>query len=252
MALTRRLLTELVIDDEPSFKHIALYAKLKAALIADNATFRVPDAPLSWDRAVFLNLTYWSADAGGDVLMDDHVPADVVMHVAWHTVARKHLVDDTSAEAMFLGESIASAFDLYLVGRVLGHAKDSAFLETQVPALGDRAAAAGLDEDGFEALLTRVGEDPEAAFEDLRALLFDVMRDLVTATSLEAAEACLAARDSHWLAPLLHHYELSNWALYARAYAKPSQKPIALAIDTSLKSAKCSLDWLEREWLSAY
>jgi len=30
------------------------------------------------DRALFLNLTFWGASEGGDVLVDAHVPADVV------------------------------------------------------------------------------------------------------------------------------------------------------------------------------
>ena len=40
-----------------------------------------------------------------------------------------------SPEGFLLGESIASAFDMYLVGRLLGHSPDASFLETQVPAM---------------------------------------------------------------------------------------------------------------------
>jgi hypothetical protein len=47
----------------------------------------------------------------------------------------------------------------------------------------------------------------------------------------------------------LHHYELSNWTLYARAYAKGSTSPAVQAIDAALRTADDSLEWLERNWL---
>src|SRR5438132_294788 len=85
--------------------------------------------------------------------------ASVAAHAAWHHLAAK-AVGASPPAAMFLGESIASAFDLYLVGRLMGHASDSEFLATQVPAMSDAAAGAGVDEDAFEALLHGVTEDP--------------------------------------------------------------------------------------------
>ena len=68
-----------------------------------------------------------------------------------------------SAEALFLGEAIASAFDVYLVGRLLGHAPDSSFLETQVPAMAEAAQAAGLPDEELEAMLDGIAADPECA-----------------------------------------------------------------------------------------
>ena len=41
------------------------------------------------DRALLINLTFWTADAGGDVLVDEHVEADVVAHAAWHHVVAR-------------------------------------------------------------------------------------------------------------------------------------------------------------------
>ena len=46
--------------------------------------------------------------------------------------------------------AIASAFDVYLVGRLLGHAPASAFLASQVPAMAETASAAALSERAFE------------------------------------------------------------------------------------------------------
>src|SRR3954447_19422648 len=68
-------LDELEIDDERSLRHIAVYRQLKAMLIASGYRFHRPAAGtwMSWDRALFLNLTFWNASEGADVLCDEHI-----------------------------------------------------------------------------------------------------------------------------------------------------------------------------------
>src|SRR5262249_15015848 len=125
------------------------------------------------------------------------------------------------------------------------------FLETQVPAMAEVAEAAGLPEEGFEAILSDVSADPDRAFEDLRQLLFDAATTLVRSEGVEDAALALAPLDRHRFGPLLHHYELSNWVLYGRAYAatKLAPDPEVRAFDASLRAAPCALDRLEQEWL---
>lgn len=257
MALRTLSLDDLTLRDEPAFRHVALYDTLKRLVRADGLRFRVPppgSPHANWDRALFLNLTFWNASEPTDVLVDDSLDADVVAHVAWHHAARKALSTGgsagMSADAMFLGESIASAFDLYLVGRTLGRPSCD-FLETQVPAMAEAAERAGLPEEDFEALLRGVADDPERAFEDLRALLFDAASTLVHAASVDEAVAALDRFAGHRFVALLHHYELSNWILYARAYAARAlaPDPAVRAVDRALREAPVSLDWLERHWL---
>jgi hypothetical protein len=257
-AFASKSLADLTIDDEASFRHVALYADLKGALLRDGYTFRVlPKSQAGrWDRALCLNLTFWGSDAGGDVLVDDHIPADVVAHVAWHHLTSRALAatpsERPSADALFLGESIASAFDVYLVGRLLGHAPRSSFLETQVPAMADAAAEAGASDEDFEALLDSIAKDPDGAFRDLRALLFDISRALVACAGADEALAVFARFDNHRFAPLLHRYELSNWVLYARAYASHALglDPRVAAIDQALREGDGALEWLTRSWLT--
>jgi hypothetical protein len=209
----------------------------------------------SWDRALFLNLTFWSPEQPGDVLVSRHIPADVVMHAAWHHLTSRALVAGTtkhpknSADSLFLGESIASAFDVYLLGRLMGHAPNSEFLRSQVPAMSEVAKAAGLSSKGFAQLLQSIAADPDGAFEDLRSLLFDVSRALFACTSVKEAAQALEAFKKKRFAPLLHHYEVSNWILYARAYASP-RRDEALAVDQTLRHVPVALDWLEEEWLA--
>jgi DNA-binding transcriptional regulator YdaS (Cro superfamily) len=250
-------LDELHLEDERSFRHVAIYDELKQALRRDGYRFRVPPrgSRVSWDRVLFLNLTFWDASEQGDVLLDDHLDADVVAHVAWHHLTQKALSGaGISAGGLFLGESIASAFDLYLVGRLLGHSPDARFLETQVPSMAEAAEAAGLSEDGFEALLGEISADPDRAFEDLRELLFDAATTLVDCSSVSLAAEALARFDAHRFAPLLHHYALSNWILYARAHAPrsaPTIEPAVRAIDEALRAAPSAVDWLEAAWVLA-
>jgi hypothetical protein len=248
-------LSELVIEDERSLQHVGLYRDLKQVLADDGQRFRIPAGRghLPWPRALLLNLTFWSADAPTDVLCDRHVPADVLAHAAWHHLARKAFGDGApSADALFLGEAVASAFDLYLVGRVLPVAPESEFITTQVPAMTDAALEMGASEDDVEALLQSVVDDPEAAFEDLRALLFDASTSLVQARDVDDAAARLDALGDRRFAPLLHHYELSNWSLYARAYRPDAlaADPAVRAMDAAMRAAKPSITWLESNWLA--
>jgi hypothetical protein len=256
-AFRRLTLGELTIDDERSFRHVGLYAVLKDLLVRDGYRFRVPpaDAVRPWDEALLLNLTFWSSAEHGDVLTSDHLPADTVAHVAWHHAAVRALPAAapgarTSVDAMFFAEAIASAFDLYLVGRLLGHAPDAEFLQTQVPAMGDAAADAGVDEAAFEASLGEIAAAPERAFEDLRALLVDAAGALVRCDGLDAAADALAALRGRRFAELLHHYALSNWVLYARAYGDLAPDPRVRALDAELRAAGAgALDLLATRWL---
>jgi hypothetical protein len=180
----------------------------------------------------------------------------VVAHVAWHHLASRALGGKRpkagakpSVDALFLGEAIASAFDVYLVGRLLGHAPRSTFLETQVPAMAESAAAAGLSARGFEELLGRIARDPEGAFADLRALLTDASATLYRCRTGGEAQAALVSLEKHRFAPLLHRYELSNWILYARAYGTERGGARARAVDRALRKTRAPLAWLASAWL---
>ena len=152
---------------------------------------------------------------------------------------------------LFFGESIASAFDVYLIGRLLPNAPDSDFITTQVPIMSDCAQAAGISEAAFTALLEGVARAPEAAFAELRALLFDAAKALYACADARAAHAALAQFDAQRFAPLLHHFQLSNWILYARAYAGPADDDRVQALDAALRQAPVALDWLAKQWLPA-
>ena len=87
-------LDELTIDDRSSFGGVAIYGRLEGILRRASRRFRIPEdgETVSWDRALFLNLTYWNEDEA-DVLCDDHIPADVVAHVGWHAVEKDKRIE---------------------------------------------------------------------------------------------------------------------------------------------------------------
>lgn len=255
--LEERTLDELQIEDEASFDHVGLYGDLKDVALRTKCRFRVlpSSRALRWDRALFLNLTFWGPNGGAHILVDETIPADVVTHVAWHHLAADALMAGEGGPLypadLALGEAIASAFDVYLVGRLLGHSPESTFLASQVPAMAESASEAGLSEDDFEVLLNGIADDPERAFEDLRQLLFDGAMALTKCTSAEDALVTLGTFDGHRFASLLHHYELSNWVLFARAYATTGPPPVdrAREVDQSLRQAPVALDWLAKQWI---
>jgi hypothetical protein len=262
MPLRTVSLDALTIDDEGSFTHVGLYQDLKAIVKRSGHRFAIPeeaDAGISWDRALFLNLTFWDPRAP-DILCEDHLPADVIAHIAWHHLASTRLADPAdpaeagapAASATLFGESLASAFDLYLVGRLLEHQPDSDFINTQIPIMSEAAQEAGLSEGNFEALLTGVAKDPEAAFEELRALLLDASLALLACREALEAQKVLEGFAGRRFYPLLHHYQLSNWILYARAYAtaRPRTDERVAQIDRQLREAPCSLDWLAANWVN--
>jgi hypothetical protein len=251
-------LDQLVIDDDDAFAVMPLYGGLKRILREAGHRFLVPSGgtTTSWDRALFLNLTFWSAEEGTDVLCNDHIPADVVAHAAWHHVVGREVArvagqGPPTAEGLFFAESIASAFDLYLVGRLLREAPQADFITTQIPIMQEAAAEAGQPGPAFHALLEEICADPDAAFEDLRALLFDVTRELAACDAPAEASGVIERHESHRFAPLLHHYQLSNWILYARAYAEDaSARAQAICrFDERLRESDGGLAWLARTWI---
>lgn len=251
-------LDDLTIDDNGVLAGIALYRALKQHMRECRYRFRValPGTTISWDRALFLNLTFWTQQTGADVLWDDHLAADVLAHTALHHIVNQQLVLATgdhvsTAAAAFFGESIASAFDLYLVGRLLENAPDSDFIVSQLPIMQEAALQAGVSEAAFAQLVQTIQRDPEQAFEDMRVLLFDVLLALNACRDVDEALAVLARFASHRFASLIHHLQISNWVLHARANTQThaAQDEAVHVLDATLRAAPCSLDWIAQHWI---
>ena len=252
MAVSRVSLRDLHIEDEVAYRHVGLYAELKAVMARPHVTFGVLDASSAGrDDAQLLNLAFWQPGDVAEVLSEPVITADQLMHNAWHVLAQDAFGEAAgSAHGLLLAEAIASAFDIYLVGRLLGHSPDAQFLQTQVPAMADAAAEAGMDDDGFASLLQRAASEPEACFDALQQLLFTVAKELAAATGIDAADDVLQAHRGHPFAPLLHHYELVTWVLYARCYGSDSDTAAVEQIQAAMAKGN-GLEWLSEHWLAA-
>lgn len=248
MSLLTVPFTALAIDDERSFSHVELYAELKALLVHDEASFFVCDG--SPGDAALLNLAFWDATGHAEVLSEPRLTADMVAHNAWHHAARRGLgAEATTIDGILFAEAVASAFDVYLVGRLLGHAPSSQFLDTQVVAMSEAADDAGLSEAGFEALLEGFSARPEASFESMRQVLFDTARELVDCTDLSGAAAVLARGGGHPLWPLFHHFELPGWVLFAKCHSTGRRCEAVVALDRALREADDAVELLRTRWV---
>jgi hypothetical protein len=74
---------------------------------------------------------------------------------------------------------------------------------------------------------------------------------LLACRGAREAQQVLRQYSEHRFGSLLHHYQLSNWVLYARAYAAPApaQERRVRELDAALRAAPVSLDWLTEHWL---
>lgn len=244
---------DLDIADHAAFRGVGLYRDLRAALRRDDYAFRImPAATARWDMALVLNLGFWQPRGGGDVLTDAHLEADVVCHTAWHHLAGAALAEGElplAGEALLLGEAIASAFDVYLLGRLVSTAPDCDFVATQLPAMAESAEAAGRSAEQFADLVADMQLQPERAFEDLRQLLYDTVMGLWRAVDADQALAVLQAADAHRFGCLAHHYELANWLQHVRAAPCNASTGNAERLDAELRRQPEALQWLAAQWL---
>lgn len=251
--LIRRALDDITIEDASTLRHVGVYAALVLRLRRDGICFAIPDADelATQDATRLLNLAFWHPGGVAEILPEPVLTADQLAHNAWHHVADRALgAASRSVAGLLLAESVASAFDVYLVGRLLGHVPDAPFLESQVPAMAEAAAEAGLADAAFEALLGRMSDAPEEAFEQLRSLLYDVAMGLAKSRDADEAAEVLVAHAGRPLAALLHHYELPTWVLFARAHADlDAPTGPAEEADAALRAAADSMRWLEEHWV---
>ena len=73
---------------------------------------------------------------------------------------------------------------------------------------------------------------------------------LVACGSVKSAHAVLIRFDDHRFSALLHHYALSTWVLYARAYAKRLGTDARVRrVDAKLRASDSAIEWLQTHWI---
>lgn len=94
--------------------------------------------------------------------------------------------------------------------------------------------------------------DQRGVAERFLSLLFQVARRLLDCRNAVEAQHVLESFTAHRFTCLLHHYQLSNWVLYARAYGAPApaQQLAIHELDATLRNAPVALDWLSEHWFA--
>ena len=162
--------SELTIVDEQSFETLALYRALRTRMDEAEPVFLITDPNGDeGERARLLNLGFWDPSSFMEVLTEPVITADQLAHNALHHCGYGALGDAArSLEGLLLVESIASAMDIYWLGRLLAEAPYAEFLESQVPAISEAASGAGASS-GSSLIYCNWLENPPKAFGDLRS-----------------------------------------------------------------------------------
>ncbi|MEM1032896.1 MAG: hypothetical protein AAGN82_21300 [Myxococcota bacterium] len=249
--LQRLAFGDIEVIDVERYRHVAEAARLLAAARALDLRFAMVEAGgPGEDEARLINLAFWHPDGVAEVLDEPYLTLDQVAHNVWHVAAARALGEEaTRVEGLLLAEAVASAFDVYLIGRLLGHEPEAPLLETQVPAMSDAAGAAGRSDAEVAAMFEGFAAAPEESFGQLTQLLFATGRALVDAPDPDAAAEVLRHSRTQPLGCLLHHYELPTWVLFARAYGTEGHAPAAAALAENIERSSDPVTLLCDAWL---
>ena len=243
--------SELTIVDEQSFETLALYRALRTRMDEADPVFLITDPNGDeGERARLLNLGFWDPSSFMEVLTEPVITADQLAHNALHHCGYGALGDAArSLEGLLLVESIASAMDIYWLGRLLAEAPYAEFLESQVPAISEAASGAGASSEEFADLLQLAAENPPKAFGDLRSVLFDTALGLTRAVDVHEADRVLREQSTHQWSVLTHHYAITNWILFARINGShTSDTKSVLDLDQRLRGVKNPVTELQSIW----
>ena len=169
--------------------------------------------PESKGIARLINLVHWDVDARREYVDGTGIHADQVIHLAVHHVL-SHLSGSDTPHAMLFAECLASATDLYLVGKLarVGHETD--FVRDTLESFGMYYDMYAGDENAMETLITSLVDAPFQAMVRAADYLYRFGGRLLNPT---VEYVPLRDMESHYYYPLTHHYNMANWMLTIRA-----------------------------------
>jgi hypothetical protein len=176
--------------------------------------------------ARLLNLLCWDAASGTEFLDDQEMPADQAIHMAIHQVIERDL-GSTTPEHMLLAETIASASDLYLLGKLAKAGEETAFVTETMESFSFYYETYAAKAEHLETLLQAVLTSPFMAMSQVADFLFET--GLLLFQPLSNAEA-LRACTAHAFYPLIHHYNITNWIMAIRERhpdPRPTENPLS-------------------------
>lgn len=170
-------------------------------------------------RARLVNLLAWDPSDHLEYLDNNSIEADQVLHFAMHQLA-EHTWGSARAVDLITAEALASAVDIYLLGKLAEAGEEPGFLIDTLDSWGffyEQYA----DEDRLKQLLQNMIDDPFASFQRLTRFLIKATLPLLRLNDGTALSKHLAECEAEDFYPLLHHYNVTNWVLAVRARGLP-------------------------------
>lgn len=160
--------------------------------------------------ARIINLLSWSVNDRREYLDQPEVFADQVIHFAAHQVVAEVWGAETPASMLF-AEAVASACDLYCLGKLSAAGVETEFMADTLASFADYYEQYAAEEEDYESVLERLLEGPHEAMAELAEFLYDTGAQLCRAKDeAEMAEVLIPLADEIWY-PMLFHYQVVHW-----------------------------------------
>ncbi len=231
--------SELVIEDEADYRAAGLGRLLALSCgFLERAGVRFGVMPEGRGTARLASLLSWQVAERLELLDEACVASDQLVHFALHQMVDRRLGHD-DPYAVLLAETIASASDLYLLGKLAATDREPAFLVDTMESFSAWFELYAGDPDDLERLLASTVADPYAAMRSLCRYLLAATAPLLYPRDERSVTDTLtkAARDRAY--PLLHHYNTTNWVLSIRArYPRPAAPAEAVDLLAALPESE--------------
>ena len=205
----------LEVFEEDRFRRagIELYDLAFGFLRRTGVQFRILPQGMGLSRVV--NHLIWQADHHLEFLDGKIIHPDQVIHVATHCLLDR-LWPEAGPERLLLAETLASATDLYLLGKLMRAGEEATFLEDTLGSFDYYFELYGSTSPPLEELLQTIHDAPFRAMMDLSDYLFRFCLPFLRGT-IDEQTLTRSVEKNQPFYPLIHHYHVTNWILNLRA-----------------------------------
>lgn len=214
-------LHELPIRDLPDYEQHQIQLLESARALLERLTIKAEVVDLKPGLARLLNLSFWHPNHQTEYLDSKELTGDLLIHIACHQLIHLRFGSQDTAYRI-LGEVLASASDLYLVG-LFAQAVDqeeTEFLAETIESFHFYYETYG-SLTALESVLEQCIEHPFETFTSLALYLNEFVQALLfPAAEMERVLADLSKSPFY---PLVHHYHLANWVVSLRGSQPPNE-----------------------------
>ncbi len=160
-------------------------------------------------------LVHWDLDERVEYIDNDQVGADQLMHLGLH-LALDTYIDKSQPTQWLWAECAASAVDLFVLGHLLRHQQEPAFVQSTLESIAFYDESYAHEPDDGQRIVQLCMDAPMDAMGETVDYLYQLGLALLSGTpSLERADS--SKMSQHYLYPLAHHFNLANWVLFLKA-----------------------------------